>query len=238
MKEEDKQKIINFFSGDLSKKEKEDFIEIASSEKEFVNELVKMTELNEVFEDTYGFSEKKCSKRKVPIIRISIVIGAAAAIIFGLFFGIHQRQINSNPGAALFEKYYEPFDLNLTRSIAPSNTYVNLYSLYVREEYESLRKIDIEILDIEDIKGSAYVMQGISAIEMGDFTEARVLFHSVDDDSKFGSVAKWYLLLLDIQENIFDNVIPRLEDCSSNNLIFMGKANELIAILKKKNLVD
>jgi len=244
---EDKDKLLEFFSRDLNEKEKQEFIEKAGSDKEFLKELVKMTELNEAFEDSYGLNriaENNRSSSKTTRM-ISIILGLTAVIAFGLFFGIQRFQFNDNPGKYLFEKYYEPFDISLTRSsdhlstaLGNSFTYIQLYSLYVQGEYETLIDADVDNLKADEIKGSAYVLLGISAIEVGKYDKAKNSFLKVNSESHYASIANWYLLLLRVYDNQFENIIPELDQFISNNLLFMEKAENLKEQIIEKGLVD
>jgi hypothetical protein len=246
MKIEDKNQIIEFFSRDLSEQEKKDFLMKAGSDKEFVKELVKMAELNEVFEEFYSIKDERPSRNKTKNIRrFLFTLSAAALITFGLFFSIQRSQFNSDPGSSLFKEFYEPFDVMLTRSsdiVARSSdnsiSFIKIYNLYIQKEYKTLVNINPEDIELNEIKESVYIMQGISAIEVGDCDKAQNLFHLVNPESNYISVAKWYLLLLSIQDNQFDKVIPELEEFANNNLLFMDKAEELEDKIIRRKLVD
>jgi tetratricopeptide (TPR) repeat protein len=244
---EDKDRLLEFFSRDLNEKEKLEFIEKAGSDKEFLKELVKMTELNEVFEDRYGLSRIEENNRSSSMTtrKISIILGLTAVLAFGLFLGIQRFQFDNNPGKYLFEKIYEPFDISLTRSsdhlsAAQDNslTYIQLYSLYVQGEYEIIIDADIDSLKTDEIQESAYVLLGISAIEVGKYDKAKNSFLKVNSESHYASIANWYLLLLRVYDNQFENIIPELDQFISNNLLFMEKAENLKEQIIEKGLVN
>lgn len=247
MNTEDKDKLVEFFSRELNEQEKQDFLKKAGSDKEFLKELVKMTELNEAFEDNYGLNSitenNKCSGKTIR--KASIILGLAAVVVFLLFFGIQRYQINNDPGKYLFEKYYEPFDISLTRSSdhstinkANSLSYIQLYSLYVQGEYETLIDVDIDNLMIDETQEAAYILIGISAIEVGKYEKAKNSFQKVNTKSHYTSIANWYLLLLRVYDNQFENIIPELDQFISNNLLFMEMAENLKKQILKRGLID
>lgn len=240
MKKEDKDILLDFFTKGLTEEEKQQFLTKASQDPEFVKEFIKMSELNSAFEEQFSKSKEIRNKRKSSrgIRNLILYAGTAAVLLLGLFIGINRTISERNQGLTLFEKYYEPFDITLTRSVASSNSYFYLYSLYVSKKYHTIANIDIEILEIDDIKDMAFIMQGISFIEIKNYSVAEELLDRVAEDSRHYDFSRWYKLLLQIQSNDFKGVEDELQYFATKNLVFMSKAENLLKELKKKKLID
>ncbi|MDF1571886.1 MAG: hypothetical protein P1P82_09745 [Bacteroidales bacterium] len=244
MKKEVKDKLLDFFYRDLSEKEKEEFLEKASLDKELIRELVNMSELNEAFEDVYGFNKNAGNRTKSNFTRnLTIILSSAVVTFIGLFLGIQYFKFQNDPGKFLFEENYEPFDVSLTRSadhLSEKKTvsYLQLYSLYIQKDYETLIKVDLDALNKDEIKESVYILLGISSIEVGEFENAKNLFQQVDQNSSYSSIAKWYLILLRVKDNQFENIIPELDMLIANNLMFMVRAENLKEQILKNGLIN
>jgi hypothetical protein len=240
MKKEDKDILLDFFTKGLTEEEKQQFLAKASQDPEFVKEFIKMSELNSAFEENFG-ERKETSKKRKPgkgIRNLIIYAGAAAVLLLGLFLGINRTISERNQGLTLFEKYYEPFDITLTRSAVSSNSYLYLYSLYVSKNYQTIAEIDLDILEMDDIKDMAIIMQGISFIEIEDFSAAEALLGKVAEESRYYDFARWYKVLLKLQNNEFNGVEEELNYFATMNLVFMSKAESLLKELKKKKLIN
>lgn len=239
MKKEDKDILLDFFTMGLSEEEKQQFLIKACQDPEFVKEFTRMSELNSVFEEKFGERKetRKNRKNRKGIKNLILFVGAAILII-GLFLGINRTSFEEKRRLTIFEKYYEPFDISLTRSVASTKSYFYLFSLYVLEDYHAIANIDLEILEMNSLRDMAFIIQGISFIEMEDYSSADAMLGKVAEESRYYGFARWYKLLLQVRSNEFNGVEEELKYFATENLIFMDKAEKLLAELKKKNLID
>ena len=81
--------LINFFTKDLSEEDKKHFLDLASSDPDFVRSFIRNAEIDSLIEDRFKAKRKKVIKKreinKPLIIRISAIISGIAAIIIFFF---------------------------------------------------------------------------------------------------------------------------------------------------------
>jgi len=241
-KREKNKLLIDFFSKDLSEEQKKEFLHNAASDKDFIKAFLKGVEVNEVFEEVYGDRKdngrKTCCSKGGIIKLISIIITTAAVIVIGLIIGINRYQISNDPGRALFEKYYEPFDLSLTRSISGTASLAHLYARYIMHDYQSIYSTEVNELQLDDSKEIAYIIHAVSAIELNQFETAENYLERISSEDKYYLISCWYKGLLLLREGEFQEASSFIEKVSGNSLLFHEDALEIQGYLKKKHLID
>jgi len=243
MSKEDKNKLlIDFFAKDLSNEQKQVFLKKAASDKGFIKEFVKGVEVNEVFEELYGKKEGKDENRrcsKVQVLKVlSIILATAAVIVFGLIIGINRYQESKNPGEAIFNTYYEPFDLSLTRSVSGTKSLAYLYSCYIMKDYQTIHQTKIDELQMEDSKGIINIIYAISAIELNQYELAEKFLDIISTEDSYYLISIWYKGILLIRNGEFQKADELIKKVSGNSLIFRQDALEIQAYLERKHLIN
>lgn len=241
-KRKDTKLLIDFFSRDLSEKQKKEFLDKATNDPEFLNSFIDGVELDEAYDDL--FEEKDKDEPFKPVFRqkrfklLTYIVSAAAVIVFGLIFGIEQYQRSQPSGDILFSDYYEPFDLGLTRSGKGKSTVGYLYYNYITEDYEAINQTKIEDLDSENSQAMIYLIYSVAALENEDFIKATELLNKISPEDDYYSIACWYRALLHIRDEQYQDAVLLLVTVTENALMFRAESFELIDYMKKKGLVN
>jgi hypothetical protein len=244
--------LIDFFSRGLTGEEKEEFLQKATTDPDFLKRFIKGIELDKAFDQMLDDNTENVAKsdsgRFSDIFRtvfnrkrlriITYVISGAAVITFGLFFGLEQYKKSHPEQADLFTRYYEPFDLGITRSCPGEKSTAYLYYKYMAKDFQAIRQIDINELDTEIPKGIIYLIYSVTAIEHQDYPKAAELLDMVPADEDCYSISCWYKALLYLKDERYAEAVPMLQVVLDNSLMFRSETYEILDILKEKGLID
>ena len=235
-----KKLLINFFSEDLSEKEKKEFLDLASSDPDFVRSFIRTTEINSIIEES---SKTKKSKNhlknkmnKSSIYKISAFVTGIAAVFVLLFFLFNDDDKVLNSEMDLFSEYFQPMNVLITRGQLPANSPVSMLNAYQDGRYEDLHSILKENVDLTSDQDLACLILGISDIAMQDYDKAFSDLLAIPESSKNYSSACWYLALLEIKSENYNKAKEYLSYVKRENLIFMEKANKLLEALNEKSI--
>jgi tetratricopeptide (TPR) repeat protein len=170
-------------------------------------------------------------KRKI-IIGGSVL--ATAIVAFILILGLTSREYTNEQ---LFERYYKPYESNMTFRSADNELNPDLVlamQLYENENYNEALKLFERILQNDPKRVGLNFYSGISQMEIKEYDQAGRSFNKVIDDryNMYMEQAEWYLSLCYIITNQDDKAVRLLEKISSDNGFFHKEA---VKLLRKLN---
>jgi hypothetical protein len=226
--------LINFFSGNLNDKEKIEFLEHASSDKDFLKSFIKGIELNNAIDDYTGNTEEKVKNttRKYilqkPLKLTACILAVAAFFILCFYLVSINKNIHVSDGEKIFTKYYSPYNFNLTRGDLIKNSPFEIILNYCNENYKFIYTFDPTQINTNEELDIINLLIGVSCIEMKDFSKAQISFEAIGEKSDIYSTACWYRSLLQIRNENYEKAIELLNIVIANNLIFYESAEKLI----------
>jgi len=242
--------IINYLDGELNAKDKNEFNESLSSDKHLYEKYTIVSEIESCLKDndTHLFRNlilsisKKFHKNQYQkelrrnrsfqsheihkLWKVAAVILVFAATIFTVNLLI---QRNSNTSERIFDKYYEPYQKNLSNRSA-GNHFTNLhlaFQAYKNKQYQEAITFFDKVLSMDS---TVLFYKGIASIECGDYITALNSLVQLTGDStnQYYIQSHWYIALTWLKLDQPENAVPHLTWLVKNNRYYGKKAASIL----------
>lgn len=239
-------KILELFSGDLSKEERDELSAEVGNNEQLLEDLKLQQEVLFAIEngddDTLDFRQQlkdigqefvaEQDKRHrihpgVWMAAASVVVVLGLASLLGLF------QSSEYSGSYAFSEYYEPYGTDMVvRGEGHFNQLDKAIGFYQNGNM-ALALSEFERLERENIELSGF-FSALCYMEMGDFDKAKGILNGISNDAIFYSdQINWYLALCYLKDNEESKAEVLLHEVVKGNNQYSAKASE---ILKKLDL--
>jgi len=223
-----------YLQGKLSDDERKEF-EAGLSEEERralafdlgIKEGIESEIRKELREKVSSFERSAVRKKRSNPVYIGIVASLILAASFALYLTRQEK--------SLFEDYYQVYpnyELTSLRGEEELTLRESAYQAYDRGDYE-LASTQFEKLD--SVISADFFFKGISHLELNEDMSAILSLQEVikQGDSTYQSPARWYLALIYLRQDRFEQTIPLLKQLESGNSEYANSSRELLEELSR-----
>lgn len=227
-------KIDLYLDGQLKDSELEEFKHQLEHDQQLKAEVKLQQEINEsISDDEVYYLRQKLTLLISQTSRKRILVRALSGVAAGLILILSFFSITNSPSPSkAYAEYYTPYETDLnTRSADNSLLGLNFaYKLYSEGEYNTAYEL-LSNYNSENYNNiSAKYYQALCAIELDMSTEAEQNLLEVlnDGDYAYTLHAKWYLSMLYLKSERFDDAEVYLEDLSSDQNFYAARAKKIL----------
>lgn len=229
----------NYFEGNLSEEEKQQFDELLSNDSEFKTEF----EFQKKAKVAVALSERQKLKNQLKEIEnsrklknknktwLSIAASIVVVLSLGFIFFWNSSVKNDN----LYADFYETFpniEAPTTRGENTLNIKSEAFYAYDSKDYKKAIELFSEIYKVEKTDYAIFYI-GLSEMELNEHKKAINTFSLFDGDTNnnFYYYVKWYKALCYLKENDIENSKKLLNEVTKNTNPFQLKSKELLSKL-------
>lgn len=229
----------NYFEGNLSEEEKQQFDELLSNDSEFKTEF----EFQKKAKVAVVLSERQKLKNQLKEIENSrklknknkTWLSIAASIVVVLSLGFIFFWNSSTTNDDLYADFYETFpniEAPTTRGENNLNIKSEAFYAYDSKDYKKATELFSEIYKVEKTDYAIFYI-GLSEMELNEHKKAINTFSLFEGDSNnnFYYYVKWYKALCYLKENDIENSKKLLNEVTKNTNPFQLKSKELLSKL-------
>lgn len=229
----------NYFEGNLSEEEKQQFDELLSNDSEFKTEF----EFQKKAKVAVALSERQRLKNQLKEIEnsrklknnnntwLSIAASIVVVLSLGFIFFWNSSTTNDN----LYADFYETFpniEAPTTRGENNLNIKSEAFYAYDSKDYKKAIELFSEIYKVEKTDYAIFYI-GLSEMELNEHKKAINTFSLFEGDTNnnFYYYVKWYKALSYLKENDIENSKKLLNEVVKNTNPFQLKSKELLSKL-------
>ena len=229
----------NYFEGNLSEEEKQQFDELLANDSEFKTEF----EFQKKAKVAVALSERQKLKNQLKEIENSrkqknnnkTWLSIAASIVVVLSLGFIFFWNSSTTNDDLYADFYETFpniEAPTTRGENNLNIKSEAFYAYDSKDYKKAIELFSEIYKVEKTDYAIFYI-GLSEMELNEHKKAINTFSLFEGDSNnnFYYYVKWYKALCYLKENDIENSKKLLNEVVKNTNPFQLKSKELLSKL-------
>lgn len=238
-------KILELFSGDLSKEEMHELNNDIGGNDQLVEDIKLQQEIfyaidrgdddivelrNQLREVSEEFLEEKGRRRRIHpgtwMAAASVIVLLGLASLLGLF------QTSEYSGSYAFSEYYEPYSVDLVvRGEGHFNQLDKAIKLY-QDGNMALALTEFDRLQRENAELSGF-FSALCYMEIGDFTKAKGILVNINEDAIFYSdQINWYLALCYLKDNEINRAELVLNAIAKGNNQYSERASEILTKMK------